>query len=294
MDLIRILEIILPIFLVALAGYIFRKFRDIDLKTLADFIIYVSAPALTLTLLSKQQMSLREISTIIFSAAFVILAVGLISLLIFKALRIKVPAGIYLPIMFMNSGFIGYPLALFLFGEVGFSRAIVYDITNAALIFTLGIYILTRGRDRWQIFKMPFIYAALLGITMAASGIRIPALLFSPLYMIGGTTIPIALFLIGCRLATIHIKSWKVPVIASLLRLGLGLGLGLFIVLFFKISGNLGKIIILSSSLPSAITTIAIAEEYNTDSEMVASIIAISTLLGIITIPLVLNWFIFN
>jgi predicted permease len=286
----RLLEVILPIFLIALVGFIFGKYKKLSLKTLADFIIYVSAPALALALLSGQQISVKEVSTIALCAAFVILASGAISFFLFKAFKVKVPTGIYLPIMFMNSGFIGYPLAFFALGEFGFSRALIYDITNAILIFTLGIYLVSQGKDRWQIFKIPFIYAALLGIILSFTGTSIPPIIFAPLNLVGATTIPLALFLLGCRLATIKIKSWKLPLSAALLRILLGLGLGIMAAFIFKVGGIAGKIVILSSSLPAAVTTVAIAEEYEADSELVASTIALSTFISILTIPLVLNW----
>jgi predicted permease len=192
--------------------------------------------------------------------------------------------------MFMNSGFIGYPLALFALGEAGLSKAVIYDITNAFFIFTLGIYIASQGRDRWQVFKIPFIYAAAAGIIISLCGIKIPHFIYSPLYLVGGTTIPLALFMLGCRLASMKIVSWKLPFTASCLRLGIGLGLGLLAVFLFKLQGVIAKVVILSSSLSSAVTTVALAEEYDSDPELVASTIFLSTLLSIITIVIILNW----
>jgi predicted permease len=254
MAIFRIAEVIVPIILIAAVGFIFGKFRKVNYKTLADLIIYVTAPALALTMLSRQQMGVREIATIAFAAVVVILAVGAISFLLFKVIKLKVPVGVYLPIMFMNSGFIGYPLALFTLGELGFSRALIFDITNAILIFTLGVYLVSRGKDRWQILKIPFVYAAIIGISLSFAGIRIPQTLYVPLYLLGSITIPLALFLLGCRLANIKIDSWKIPIAASILRIFLGLA----------------------------------------DTGLVASTIALSTIISIITIPLILNLFILN
>ena len=273
-----------------LLGYIFGRLRKIDLKTLADLVIYVSAPALTLTQLSMQRMSIQEIMGISASAVFVILGCGLIAYLIFKITKAAVPLGIYLPIMFMNTGFIGYPLALFAFGGLGLNKAIIFDLTNAALIFTLGIYLVSQGKDRWQIFKIPFIYAALLGLILSFTGIRLPQYIYSPLYIIGGTTIPLALLMLGCRLANMKIVSWKLPLIASVLRIGVGLGLGLLAVFIFKLSGITAKVVILISSLSSAITCIALSEEYDTDQELIASTIALSTVISFVVIIVILNY----
>lgn len=290
MAILEIVKIIAPIIIITLIGCLLGRLRKIDLKTMADLIIYISAPALALTQLSMRRMDLQEIAGISGSAVLVILGCGLAAYLIFKITKAAVPLGTYLPIMFMNSGFIGYPLTLFALGGEGLNKAIIYDLTNAALIFTLGIYLISQGKDRWQIFKIPFIYAALLGLFLSFTGIKLPQYIYSPLYILGGTTIPLALLMLGCRLANIKILSWKLPLIASILRIGIGLGLGLIAVFLFQLSGTAAKVVILLSSLSSAITCIALAEEYNADRDLIASTIALSTIISFGVIIIILNW----
>jgi predicted permease len=284
----EILQVIIPILIIASIGYIFGRFRKIELKTIADLIIYISTPSLVITQLSAQRMNVAELSSIVFSAVFIILGSGLIAHFLFKTFKISVKAGIYLPVMFMNSAFIGYPLALFAFGKVGLDKAIIYDITNAVLIFTVGIYIVSSGRDRWQVFKIPFIYAALVGLILSFTRLQIPHFIYLPLNMIGETTIPLALFMLGCRLANLRVSSWKIPLIAASLRIGLGLILGFLAVFLFKLSGVAAKVVILISILPSAITAIALAEEYESDPDAVASAIALSTLLSMIAVMVII------
>ncbi len=290
MGFLDIVKVMLPIVLITLTGFIYRRSKEIDLKPLADFIIYVSAPALALTQLSMQRMPLREISLIALSAALVILGAGAISLVLFRSFRLKAPPGLYLPIMFMNSGFIGYPLTLFAFGGIGLSKAIIYDIMNAILIFTVGIYLVSKEKSRWHVFKIPFIYAAIIGLILSLTRVQLPQYIYSPLYLIGGAMIPLALFMLGCRLAQIKMVSWKLPLIATCLRIGVGLGLGLLAAAIFRLEGITARVVILISSLSSAITTVALAEEYDSSPELVSSTIALSTLASMITIILILNW----
>ncbi|MDD5382050.1 MAG: AEC family transporter [Candidatus Margulisbacteria bacterium] len=289
MPAIGIVQVIMPIIIIPLAGFVLGKFKKVNIKTLADYIIYLASPALVLAQLSMQPINLREISLIALAVAFVILGTGAVVYLFFKTIKLQVPAGYYLPIMFMNSGFLGYPLALFAFGADGLSKAIIYDIANALLLFTLGIFIVSQGKDRWQALKLPFIYAALLGFILSLLGIKLPPYLYSPLYLIGGTAIPLALIMLGCRLAELKITSWKLPLLASVLRLGLGLGLGLLAVFIFRLEGLTAKIVILSSALASAVTAAPLAEEYDSGPDLVASTIALSTILCIISVMLVLK-----
>ena len=190
----------------------------------------------------------------------------------------------------MNSGYLGYPLVLFAFGDSALSMAVIYNLMNGILIFSLGIYIISQGKDRWQLFKIPFLYTAIAGMLISITGTKIPNMLYSPLHFIGQTTIPLALFMLGYRLAYLKVAFWKLSLFASILRIGLGLGLGILAAYIFKLEAVTAKIVILLSSLGSGITPIALCEEYDNNPDLVASTIALSTLLSVISVMLILNW----
>ena len=285
----EIINLFLPIIICALLGFVFAKFKRMDIKSLADFIIYIASPALVIYSLSNEHLQFTDISAIAISAALVILGAGVITFCLAKLFRLSLPTGLYLPIMFMNSGFIGYPISYFIFGHAGLSRAIIYDIMNAILIFTVGIYLVSRRRDHWQILKMPFIYAVLIGLAISFWGIKIPHSISASFGIIGNAAIPLAIFMLGYRLAGINFSSWKTSLLASALRIGVGFSLAFLIINLFKLGAINRQIILLSSSLPSAFTTIALAEEYDADPELVASTIAFSTLLCLIILPFLLT-----
>ena len=286
------LAIIFPIFFITFLGFVTAKVKKIDQKTLANYMVFIASPALVFTQLSMQKINLAELASISLAATTTILGCVLAAYLFFKITRINAPAGLYLPIMSMNSGFIGFPLTLLALGVAGLSQAIIYNMVNAIFIFTLGIFIVSQGRDRWQFLKVPFIYAAILGITLSLVGIKIPQYMFSPLYLLGGSAIPIALFMLGGRLTTIKISAWKLPLLAASLRLGLGLGLGLLSVFLFKLQGTAASVVILLSSLSSGVTAVALAEEYDSSPDLVASTVALSMILSIFVIAGVLQWLI--
>lgn len=290
MSILDVFKVIIPIFIITLLGFIFGRFKKSDLKTFADFIIYISTPALVLSQLSMLRMQASELFGILASATLVILGSGAAAFLIFKLFKMKVPQGLYLPIMFMNSGFLGFPLALFAYGSAGLNKAIIYNIPLSILVFAVGIYLVSRKQDRFEVFKLPYLYAAAAGLLLSFSGIRLPQYIYSPLYIVGTTTIPLALFMLGCRLSLLKMISFKLPLIASLMRIGLGLVLGLLAVFIFRLDGITAKIVILISSLSSAIFALVIAEKYEADSDLVASTVALSTLISFGTMILILYW----
>jgi predicted permease len=93
--------------------------------------------------------------------------------------------GFALPILFMNAGNMGIPLALFAFGPAGMQRATLLYVFSAFLQYSLGIYILN-GRANWiEIFRLPLIYAAVGGVYFNLMHIRIPEALAQPINMLG-------------------------------------------------------------------------------------------------------------
>jgi len=290
MSVFEVFKVITPIFIITLVGFIFARYKKPDLKVFADFIIYISTPALALSQLSMLRMQVAELLGILGSATLVILGSGALAWLIFKLFKMQVPQGLYLPIMFMNSGFLGFPVALFAYGSVGLNKAIIYNIPLSILVFVVGIYLVSRNYDRWQVLKLPYVYAAIIGLALSFSGLRLPQYIYSPIYLVGSTTIPLALFILGCRLATLKIVSLKLPLIASVMRIGQGLILGLLATFIFQLTGVTAKIVILVSSLSSAVFALVIAEKYDADSDLVASTVILSTLISFGTMTVILFW----
>jgi predicted permease len=74
------------------------------------------------------------------------------------------------------------------------------------------------------------------------------------------------------------------------LRIGVGFLLALLIVSLFHIQGITRSIILLSASMPSAIVNFILAQRYERNADVVASVILVSTLLSLLTTPLVLSF----
>ena len=282
-----ILNLIFPIFLITLTGYLYGKVKQIDHQGVTNLILYVTSPALIFTTLISKKIYFSTIYPLIGGAFFVILASGCIVFLFLRAIKKKELTGFYLPTIFMNSSFLGYPVTLFAFGPAGLSEAIIYDISNGILIFSLGVYIVSR-KGIGEGFKLPLLYVTFLAIGLNLLNIKITPLIIQPLSMIGLATIPLMLLILGYRLNLVKISHFGLSITGALIRVGFGFAFGCLFVSFFHISGLTAKIIVLMSSLPSPFNAFILSEKFNANPELAASTVTISTLLGIITIPLVL------
>ena len=213
----------LPIILITFAGYVFSFFKKSDPKILADLIIYVTAPSLFILSLSTTKFAGQEILIIILTAIAVIFsAVGILWIL---RKRINIPLGLYLPTAFMNSSFIGFPIILMAYGMQGLARAVIYDVTNGLLIYSLGIYIASGKTGKWEVLKTPILYPAAIGILLNFFNIKLPESIGTTLAILGSATIPLALFMLGIRLGNIKITSLKLPIASSLIRAGFGMAI---------------------------------------------------------------------
>src|SRR3990172_7141238 len=86
-------------------------------------------------------------------------------------------------------------------------------------------------------------------------------------------------------------EMFRLPLIyPSIIRIGGGVSIAYLIVTFFGIQGLDAKIIILSSAMPSAVINFIISHRYNVHSDLVASTVVVSTLISVVTTPLVLLW----
>jgi predicted permease len=283
-----ILQTVVPVFLIILVGYIIGKYKKTNIQPMIDFVVYIAAPSLIFSSVSRSNINLTDFTIIALSAVAIILIMAFLVFIILKITKSD-KKGLYLPMTIGNTGYIGYPVALFAFGIAGLSRAVVYDMIGSLFLFSIGIYIVHHKNEIKEAFKVPLIYAVVIGLLFSLLKIPVPDLIFKPIEMIGMITIPLALLVLGYELTKIKINSAKIAFLASLFRIIIGFVIAIAIVKIFSITGLVRNIILLQAAMPSAVMTMVLCRKYNKDAELVASIVFISTLLSIISIPLILS-----
>jgi len=192
--------------------------------------------------------------------------------------------------MFGNTGYLGFPVALFAFGVLGLSYAAIYSAIETVILMTLGIYIAHSKNDLKEMFRIPLIYAIVVALFFNIVNYKLPSVLLIPVDMVGQSTIPLALLVLGYRLTKIKVKHVKKAFLAVIVKMIGGFILALSIVKIFSLTGVMKNILILEAAMPSAVLTMVICYKYRRNADLVASIVFIGTLLSMVTIPLVL-WF---
>lgn len=289
--LLKVLSVVFPVFCVIGVGYLFARFKRISLEPVIEILLYLTIPALVISSLSRKKLVVDELTLVAGGAVLVVIGAGLITFVFLAAIKRPRLRGFYLPTMFMNSGNMALPLALLAFGAEGLAVAVLYYIAVSLMVYSVGIYIAKgRGGGLSEIFKLPLIYASVIAIALNLTEVKIPSFLLSTFDMLGAATIPLMQVSLGYRLHSAKFSHTSLSVAGSVIRIGGGILIAWLAVTVLGIGGLDRKIILLSSAMPAAVINFVMSHRYQVDSDLVASTVAMSTLLSVVTTPIVLLW----
>ena len=285
----EVLAIVTPVFGVGAVGYLFARRIAIDLESLTNPLFYVFAPCLIFSIMAKTALDGAVLARIGASAACVTLGGGALAWGV-RRLTGAGGRGFYLPTMFANNANMGMSLSTIAFGETGLAMAAAYYVTTAMLHVSVGITLVSRASGRWEMFRAPVLYAAIAGILAGRFDVAIPGPLLKGIELLGQPTIPVMLFSLGYRLATVRLGDLERASLAVAVRIGGGLAIGSLVVRALHLEGAVAQVVTLQSAMPAAVLNFVIAEKYHADPELVASAIALGTFVSLVTTPLVLAW----
>ncbi len=190
-----------------------------------------------------------------------------------------------------NTGNIGIPLGIALFGEESIIYTSLINLANVFVVYILGVYIYSRGsfsikKSFLNIVKIPIIPAALVAIFLNLTHVEFAPQIKKLLTLGAYSGIVLQLFLLGTFLESIKIKEINVKLyIFVLLQKFLLIPLATLIFLFFlHISDFEKKIILMEMITPLAVANINLAALYDCKPKDVSNLIFISTIFFILVL----------
>ncbi len=286
----QLLSILAPVYLCVALGFFWQRLgRRVDNELIADLCTKIGAPCLVFSSLVRIDV---EYSALVELAGAAILAHACMALFGLVALRLLgLPREAFLaPVIFANSGNMGFPVCLFAFGETGLSFGVVYFSISAVLHFTVGQWIWSGKASMQQLLRTPLSYAVVLAVVVMSFGLEMPTWLMRTTENLGAFTVPLMQLTLGISLAEFRIESLGRSVIVSCLRLGLGAGVGAGIATLFGMEGIARGVLILDCAMPVAVVNYLFAVQHDRAPDEVASIVVISTMLSFLSLPLLLFW----
>ena len=295
-------EVMITLFVIVVVGYAAGKMNylggEFDRK-LSSLVINWTCPALILSsAMTGDLPDRRYILPLLGISAFtyVVLTAAAWGLSRVLTKRSENRGILSFAMVFGNVGFMGYPVVASIFGQQAVFYAAVLNVVNTFAVFTIGTMMITGGqgadRERFSkkvLYSTPML-SAYLSMLIVALGIdNIPGYVSQPLTMIGNITVPAALLIIGSSMSQLPLRALlgtPVVYVTTLLRLCL-LPVGVhFLCLALGFDPYVTSINTVVIAMPVATYGTILCLKYNRDTTLIAELTFITTLLSMITIPL--------
>lgn len=195
-------------------------------------------------------------------------------------------------LVFPNMAFIGYPVAVALFGPEALFYAVILVLPFNLLAFSLGPLMLAgRAKFRWQQLTSPCIIASVIALVVALGHIRLPAILGECAGFVGNLTTPLSLLVVGSLLAGLTVgkvfASLRLWVLTAVRLLAMPALLWLLLSWMNVEPPVVASIAVILMAMPTAVNGSMLSMEYGGDTECMAQITFLTTVASIITIPVV-------
>lgn len=292
------LNVVLPLFIIMVLGYLLKKYEVYDAKSLKVFNNVVFKVFLPLHLFNSiYKTNLNEV----FDKRFIIFIVGMI-IALFSLLVILIPRiekdnkkiGVIIQGLFRtNFVIMGLPIATSVFGEsqigtVAIAIAFVIPMFNVLAVISLELFRSSKVNYLnilKEILKNPLIIGALLGVLVLKSQIALPHFFKIAINDLSKVATPLAILLLGGSFEFCSVKKYfKLTMGIIVLKLML---LPLMFVTLGAIAGFTGiklLIIYIIFGAPTAVSSFNMAQQMGGDSDLAGQIVVFTTSASIITI----------
>ncbi|HRL08758.1 permease [Arcobacter cryaerophilus gv. occultus] len=279
---------VLPIYFFIFLGFIAKKKlkTQIDEKSLVLISLYFLQPIMIFWGLTKEPINYEFILSpifFIFCMASTLLLMLLYSKFIFSS---KTDENIFLATALIgNTGNLGIPLGIALFGEQSVPYTSIINIANIFFMYTISIYFFAREQFNFKqslksIFKIPVIWFALLALAVNYYEIPIPKEFDFALEMGAYTSLTLQLIIFGTYLYSVKIKTipWKLSLQISFVKHILLPIIGILIIISFtNLNSMVASILIMELMMPLAVNNVNFSVIYNTKPTDVAATILVSS-----------------
>ena len=299
--------VMFTLFALVVVGYVAGKLSylggDFD-RQLSRLVINITCPALILSSAMTGELPDRQFILpllLISTLTYIVLTAVAFFLPRYLTKHREDEGAIGFALMFGNVGFMGYPVVASLFGHEAVFYAAVLNVVNTFAVFTVGTVLITGKNEvegnRFEkkvLYSTPMLAAYLTMLIVALRIDNIPQYISQPLTMLGNITVPAALLIIGSSMSQLSLRSLMgngTVYTTTALRLAVlplavhylmtALGFSPFVV-------NINTVVI---AMPVATYGTILCLKYEKDTTMITEVTFITTLLSMMTIPLLVTFF---
>ena len=301
MDIMVVFQTMLKLFLLLVLGFVLFKchiFDEYTNKKISALIVNVASPMLIISSIAGVEGNDKSIVFLMIGAG-ILMYIGFIILgkiinRIFPFPKKDWPVYECM-VVFANTGFMGYPVLLDVFGQEAVFYALLIHMAFNFFVYTYAIMCLTKSDDsefklNFKQLLTPGIVLIFIGILIYLFDIQLPSVLMDTINSVGSLTAPLSMMMIGSSLAVYPIKDsftdWRSYVFAFV-RLIIVPFVTMIVCRLLHINPYYANITIITNAMPVGSMVLMLATQYNANVKIVTKNIVVSTLLSVITIPIV-------
>lgn len=285
-------------FLLIVLGFIIKKCKLITKegsKQLSDILLIIVTPCVVI---KAYQVDFEfELASGLLTAFIAATVINVVSILVSKLIfgRSRTPRGQIdqYCAAYSNCGFMAIPLLEAVLGAEGVFYGSAYLAVFNILNWTHGIYLYTQDRKSLSLKKIlinPGVIGVVIGLALFFARIRLPGVLYTAVDYMAGLNTPLAMLLLGVFLADVNfstaLKNGRLYLV-SFVRLVLVPVIGILLLKLPFVGAAVAVAVLIPAACPSATAAALFAAKYDLDAGYASEIVALNTLMSIVTIPLI-------
>ena len=194
---------------------------------------------------------------------------------------------------FNNIGFMGYPVIAAAYGTEALLYAAIFSMMFNILIYTYGIYIISESGVKgiqWRRIANIGVLSCVIAIILYLTDLPVPQVIKTVAAGLSGLTGPLSMMVIGMSLVGIPMRKMFSDVqmiLYSLVKLIVVPVIGMIVINSFVDNEMLCGVCMIMLATPAASMNVMLAQQYGKNQEVAARGVALTTLLSVVTIPLV-------
>ena len=296
-DLQNIINLQLEIVLLIASGFVLTKLQIITKsvrKGLTDLIICFILPCNIIDSfrIDFNRSILISCAVILFISFGIQIVSSLLGKVLYPGVSDRQRSVLRYATIVSNAGFMGSPVAYGMYGQEGLLYAAVYLIPQRIAMWSAGLSCFTTDTGSGKLKKVlthPCIVAVFIGLVLMLTALPLPVFLSKTLSLAGNCNTALSMIVIGSILTDVPWNSIfnRLTLWYSLVRLCLIPLIVILVCRFLPVPELSLKVSVVLAGMPAAATSAILADKYNGDSQLAVRLICLSTLLSLLTIPVI-------
>ena len=301
-----LLQQMMVLFIIMMIGFLCRRIGLINeqgSRMLSGIVVNVANPALILSSGANKESAIqgKELAVTLGLAVFFYLILLVLAEVVPRLLRVnRSDYGVYKAMtVFSNIGFMGFPLLSAMYGSEALLYASLFTIPFNILIYTYGVSSMRKIEEtkkeekqsiQWsKIFNIGVIFS-IIAVVLYLTRLPVPKVITDAAGTLGNLTAPLSMIVIGDAMSQMKLRELitdKKLMLFTALKLLVIPIIGLFIVKQLGLSPMLNGVFLVMLATPVGSMTAMLAQQYDGNYELASRGVALTTLLSVITMPIV-------